>query len=84
MGDLLMPYDEANRPMPSGSGVEVLRYVMQEHCLSQSDFPEIGTQSVLSEILDGKRNSMSARFECSPSVLVCRWMCFLSWHREHA
>lgn len=55
VGDLLVAYDEANRPMPKGSGVEVLRYLMQEHCLSQSDFPEVGTQSVLSEILGGKR-----------------------------
>ena len=39
MGDLLVAYDEANRPMPKGSGVEVLRYLMQEHCL----FSEVST-----------------------------------------
>jgi len=55
IGDLLEAYDDAHRPMPKGSGVEVLRYLMQEHGLSQTDLPEVGTQSVISEILGGKR-----------------------------
>ncbi|MCM2329916.1 MAG: helix-turn-helix domain-containing protein [Pseudomonas sagittaria] len=55
IGDLLEAYDEAHRPMPKGSGVEVLRYLMQEHGLSQADLPEVATQSVISEILGGKR-----------------------------
>lgn len=55
MGDLLEAYDEAHRPMPRGSGVDVLRYLMQEHGLSQTDLAEVGTQSVISEILSGKR-----------------------------
>lgn len=55
MGDLLEDYDEAQRPLPKGTGVEVLRYLMQEHGLNQGDLPEAGTQSVISEILAGKR-----------------------------
>lgn len=55
MGDLLVAYDEANRLLPEGSGVEALRYLMREHGLGQADLPEVGTQSVLSEILCGKR-----------------------------
>lgn len=55
MGDLLESYDEANRPLPKGSGVDALRYLMQEHGLAQGDLPEVGTQSVISEILGGKR-----------------------------
>ena len=55
MGDMLEAYDEANRPMPKGSGVEALRYLMREHGLGQGDLPEVGTQSVISEILGGKR-----------------------------
>ncbi|MNN97350.1 Antitoxin HigA [compost metagenome] len=35
--------------------MEVLRYLMQEHGLSQTDLPEVGAQSVISEILGGKR-----------------------------
>lgn len=55
IGDMLEAYDEANRPMPKGSGIEVLGYLMREHGLGQSDLPEVGTQSVISEILGGKR-----------------------------
>jgi HTH-type transcriptional regulator/antitoxin HigA len=55
IGDLLEAYDEAQRPLPRASGVEVLRYLMQEHGLTQGDLPEVGTQSVISEILAGKR-----------------------------
>lgn len=55
MGDLIGSYDETCRPLPAASGVEVLRYLMQEHGLSQGDLPAVGTQSVISEILGGKR-----------------------------
>jgi HTH-type transcriptional regulator/antitoxin HigA len=73
MGDLLEAYDELRRPLPKASGVEVLRYLMQEHGLSQGDLPEVGTQSVISEILAGKRQlnvrhirALSERF-CVPA-----------------
>jgi HTH-type transcriptional regulator/antitoxin HigA len=55
IGNLLEAYDEAHRPMPPVSGADVLQYLMQEHQLSQSELPEIGAQSVVSEILAGKR-----------------------------
>lgn len=55
MGDLIEAYDEAHRPMPKVSGVEMLRYLMQEHGLTQADLPEVGAQSVVSELLSGKR-----------------------------
>lgn len=55
MGDMLEAYDETHRPLPKVGGVEVLRYLMQEHGLSQADLPEVGTQSVVSELLSGKR-----------------------------
>ncbi|MDB6144067.1 MAG: family transcriptional regulator [Pseudomonas sp.] len=55
IGDLIETYDHATRPMPSVSGAEALRYLMREHGLSQKDLPEIGAQSVISEVLGGKR-----------------------------
>jgi HTH-type transcriptional regulator/antitoxin HigA len=55
LGDMIEAYDELHRPLPKVSGVEVLRYLMQEHGLSQGDLPEVGTQSVVSEVLGGKR-----------------------------
>ena len=77
MGDLLEAYDERQRPMPQASDVEVLRYLMQEHRLSQADLPEVGAQSVISEILGGKRQlnlrqirALSERFGVSADVFL--------------
>ena len=77
IGDLLEAYDERQRPMPQASGVEVLRYLMQEHRLSQADLPEVGAQSVISEILGGKRQlnvrqirALSERFGISTDVFL--------------
>jgi len=55
MGDLLEAYDERHRPMPDVRGAEMLRHLMTWHGLDQSSLPEVGTQSVISEILSGKR-----------------------------
>ncbi len=55
IGDWVEAYDLEHHPMPKASGVDVLRSVMQEHGLTQSDLPGVGTQSVVSEILSGKR-----------------------------
>ncbi|MCY1297162.1 hypothetical protein D9M68_583520 [compost metagenome] len=55
MGNLVAAYDGAHYPIPDAPGHEVLRYLMQEHSLTQSDLPEIGAQSVVSDILSGKR-----------------------------
>jgi len=48
-------YDRTHHPIPPVSGVEVLRNLMIDHGLRQSDLPEIGSQGVVSEILSGKR-----------------------------
>lgn len=55
LSDWIEAYDHEHRPMPIASGVDVLRAMMREHGLSQSDLPGLGTQSVVSEILSGKR-----------------------------
>jgi HTH-type transcriptional regulator/antitoxin HigA len=41
--------------MREASGAEVLGYMMREHGLTQSDLPGVGPQSVISEILSGRR-----------------------------
>jgi HTH-type transcriptional regulator/antitoxin HigA len=33
----------------------MLKFLMQQHGLKQGDLPDIGTQGVVSEILNGKR-----------------------------
>lgn len=55
LSDWIEAYDQLHRPMPLASGVDVLRYLMNEHGLTQSDLPGVGAQSVVSEVLSGKR-----------------------------
>lgn len=55
IGDWIEEWDHKHHPMPKASGVDVLGYLMREHGLTQSDLPGVGTQSVVSEILSGKR-----------------------------
>ncbi|NWA28896.1 transcriptional regulator [Pseudomonas gingeri] len=55
ISDYIEEYDHLHHPMPKASGVSVLRSIMQEHSLTQSDLPGVGAQSVVSEILSGKR-----------------------------
>jgi HTH-type transcriptional regulator/antitoxin HigA len=63
--------------MPDASGADVLRFLMEEHGLTQSDLPEVGSQGVVSEILAGKRalnvrqiRVLGARFRVSPAVFI--------------
>jgi HTH-type transcriptional regulator/antitoxin HigA len=56
VGEMIEAYDHEHRPMPMASGAETLRYLMHEHNLGQGDLPDVGTQSVISEILSGKRH----------------------------
>ena len=63
--------------MPSCSGADMLRFLMDEHALTQSDLPEVGSQGVVSEILNAKRElnvrqirALAKRFHVSPAVFV--------------
>ena len=77
LGTLIYAYEETYYPMPPVSGAEVLRYLMEEHGLRQSDLPEVGSQGVISEILSGKRDlnlrqirELAKRFQVSPAVFI--------------
>jgi HTH-type transcriptional regulator/antitoxin HigA len=77
LGTLIRAYEEAHHPMPEVSGAEMLRFFMEEHGLTQSDLPEIGSQGVVSEILNGKRElnirqvrKLAQRFQVSPAVFI--------------
>ena len=51
LGTVVHAWEEQNHPMPRLEGVEALRFLMEEHDLTQSDLPEVGSQGVVSEIL---------------------------------
>ncbi len=77
LGTLLHVYEEEHHRLPEVNGVEALRFLMEEHSLTQSDLTEIGSQGVVSEILNGKRElnvrqirELAQRFHVSPSVFI--------------
>ncbi|SEH04796.1 Antitoxin HigA [Candidatus Venteria ishoeyi] len=55
LGTLLHAYELEHYPEPQAEPADILRLLMSEHDLKQSDLPEIGSQGVVSEILNGKR-----------------------------
>ena len=77
LGTLMHAYEEQHHPMPQVSGAEMLRFLMEEHRLTQSELPEVGSQGVVSEILGGKRELnlrqirvLAKRFGVSPAVFL--------------
>lgn len=70
-------YEDAHIPFSDSSAPEILRTLMEEHGLTQSDLSEIGSQGVVSEILSGKRDlnvrqitQLAARFGVSPALFM--------------
>lgn len=56
IGDAIEGYEVEVYPMPEeADGVEVLRHLIETHGIKQSDLPEVGSQSVVSEVLARKR-----------------------------
>ncbi len=75
LGILIESYDNEHFPLPNCRGIDALIYLMEEHSLSQSDLPEIGSQGVVSEILNDKRKlnvrqiqMLAERFHVSPAI----------------
>ena len=77
LGTLIHAYEEKHHRLPECGGVDMLRFFMEEHGLTQSDLPEVGTQGVVSEVLNGKRElnvrqirALAKRFHVSPAVFL--------------
>lgn len=71
----LQTYEEKNFPLENSTPSDVLEFLMQEHELTQADFPEIGSQSLVSKILKGERKltaehiaRLASRFHLSPAA----------------
>ena len=77
MGNVISAYDEKHYHIAMGKGIDALRFLMEEHQLCQSDFTELGSQGVMSEILNGKRalnvrqiRLLAKRFHVDPSTFL--------------
>jgi HTH-type transcriptional regulator / antitoxin HigA len=74
---LIEAYDREHHSLPKASGIEVLRFLMEEHGLTQKDLLEIGSQGVVSEVLSGKRalnlgqiRALASRFGVQPGAFI--------------
>lgn len=77
LGIVIEAYEEQHYPISDSSGVDMLLHFMDEYSLSQSDLPEIGSQGVVSEIINGKRElnirqirALAKRFNIAPGVFL--------------
>ncbi|MEO8159485.1 MAG: transcriptional regulator [Betaproteobacteria bacterium] len=77
IGVFVERYENEHVSLAAGNPSEVLKLLMSEHGLRQTDLPEIGTQGVVSELLAGKRDlntrqirKLANRFGVSAAVFV--------------
>lgn len=77
LGTLIHAYEEDHYPVPASTGSDVLRFLMDEHGLTQSDLSDVGSQGVVSEVLNGKRElnvrqirALAKKFNVSPAAFV--------------
>jgi HTH-type transcriptional regulator/antitoxin HigA len=73
---LIERYEEDRYALPAASPADVLRFLLAQHSLKQRDIAaDLGGESVVSEVLSGKRKlnaahieQLSKRFHVSPAV----------------
>ena len=77
VGSLVEAYENENVKIDDSDPVDTLKYLMKEHNYTQKDLSVIGSQGVVSEILNGKRllnirqvKALSEIFHVSPAVFI--------------
>ncbi|EOQ98270.1 DNA-binding helix-turn-helix protein [Leptospira wolbachii serovar Codice str. CDC] len=77
VGNLIEEYENDHYLQPNAEPIEILKYLMQENNLTQKDLAILGSQGVVSEILNGKRElnvrqikALADKFKISPSVFI--------------
>ena len=77
LGTVIHAYEEKHYPIPECSGVDVLKFLMEEHQLEPSDLSALGPPDIVLAILKGERDltvthihALAEMFQVSPSVFV--------------
>ena len=77
LGTVVHAYEEQHYPIPECSGIEVLKFLMEEHQLEPPDLPALGPPDIVVEILKGERDltvthihALAKTFQVSPAVFV--------------
>ena len=75
LGEMIHAYEKRQASLPDAEPRAVLRYLMDERRLSQSQLSELASQGTISDILSGKREiskalakKLAARFQVSPAA----------------
>ena len=77
IGDTLIAFEMESVGIEDVTPIDVIKFLMKEHGLTQSQLPEIGSQGVVSEILSGARElnirqvkALSERFSISVECFI--------------
>ncbi len=77
LGEMIHAYEKRQAPLPEADPREMLRYLMDEHGLKQSDLSGLVSQGTISDILSGRRGiskalakKLAARFQVSAAVFL--------------
>lgn len=77
LGAVIGDYEDIQNPAQEVAPAVTLRFLMQQHQLTQSDLPEIGSQGVVSEVLRGRRylnvrqiKELATRFKVPAAVFI--------------
>ncbi|MFK0734366.1 MAG: type II toxin-antitoxin system HigA family antitoxin [Gloeotrichia echinulata GP01] len=77
LGTLIEAYEAEHHSIPICSGSDVLAYLIEEHRLSLSDLPEIGTSETIEAILNKHQaltlsqiQQLAQRFQVEPQVFL--------------
>ncbi|HMU87065.1 MAG TPA: helix-turn-helix domain-containing protein [Agitococcus sp.] len=77
LSNFIADYEDRHNQPPIVTGRAMLAFLMEQHGLKQADLSEIGSQGVVSELLNGKREFttnhiklLAARFNVPVSVFL--------------
>jgi HTH-type transcriptional regulator/antitoxin HigA len=77
VGDLIADYETTQQALPEATGIDALKFLMEQHGVKQHQLPEVGSQGVVSEVLNGKRSlnvrqirALAERFGVSPATFI--------------
>lgn len=77
LGTLIEAYEVEHYSIPICSGSDALAYLIEEHELSLSDLPEIGTSEIIEAILNKEQiltlsqiQKLAQRFKVQPQVFL--------------
>ena len=77
LGEMIHAYEKRQATVPDVAPREVLRYLLAEHGIKQTDLADIASQGTISDILSGRRGiskalakRLAARFHVSAAVFL--------------